>query len=236
MGVLPDWMIERDIGIEPFSPQQNRPGVISYGVTSYGYDVRLGYKIKVFTPHRCTGAVINPKNLDMTAFEEIDLTPGEGVPDHIIMPPHSFILGESLEVFRIPRDILVLVVGKSTLARCGLIVNVTPGEPEWTGKWTIEVSNTAPMPVQLFVGEGIMQCVFLRSDGVNESVLNAVKRLCGQTMQRGTSLGDAWLRRELHAIEKLLIGDLPRSTCRTSYKDKKGKYQNQTGVTLPVVK
>ena len=178
MGVLPDWMIERDIKIEPFAAQQHRPGVISYGVTSYGYDVRVGRNFKVFTNARC--AVVDPKNFDPASFVDI-----EG--DFCLIPPNSFALAETVEHLEIPRDILCVCLGKSTYARCGIIVNVTPLEPEWRGKVTIEISNTTPLPAKIYANEGIAQVVFFQSDEV----------------------------------------------CARSYKDKKGKYQAQRGVTLP---
>jgi dCTP deaminase len=195
MGVLPDWMIERDVKITPFSPQQHRPGVISYGVTSYGYDVRVGHKFKVFSP--ICAQVIDPKAFDPKTLVEINRghepTYEEGgwycwdcktnivkenasgycpaKENYVLIPPNSFALAESLEHFDIPRDVLCLVVGKSTYARCGLVVNVTPGEPDWKGHWTIELSNTTPLPIKVYAGEGIMQCVFIRSDGLGNRPL-----------------------------------------------------------------
>jgi dCTP deaminase len=151
--------------IAPYSPAQKREGVISYGVSSYGYDVRLGYRFKVFTDAFC--GVIDPKNMPKEAFVEVDCSPRtEQEQKTLMIPPNSFVLGESLEEFAIPRDVLVLVVGKSTVARCGLIVNVTPGEPEWRGRWTVEISNTANLPAKVYPGEGIMQCVFLRAESL----------------------------------------------------------------------
>jgi dCTP deaminase len=180
MGLLPDWQIERDIKIEPFAEGAARPGVISYGVTSYGYDVRVGRHFKVFT--NVYGAVIDPKDFSTNAFVDI-----EG--DFCIIPPNSFALAETVEYFEIPRDILCVCLGKSSIARCGIIVNVTPLEPEWRGKITIEISNTTPLPAKIYANEGIAQILFFRADAV----------------------------------------------CRTSYADKKGKYQDQKGLTLPFV-
>jgi dCTP deaminase len=180
MGVLPDWLIERDIKIEPFSTAAVRPGVISYGVSSYGYDVRVGRKFKVFT--NVYGAVVDPKKFNPSAFVDI-----EG--DHCLIPPNSFALAETVEFIEVPRDILCICIGKSTYARCGIIVNITPLEPEWRGRITIEISNTTPLPAKIYAGEGIAQIVFLRAEAV----------------------------------------------CRTSYGDKKGKYQDQKGLTLPFV-
>jgi len=158
-GLLPDWMIERDVKIVPFAANQSRPGVISYGVTSYGYDVRLDRKFKVFT--NVWGAVVDPKNFDPRSFVEV-----EG--DSCVIPPNSFALAETIEYIEVPRDILVVCVGKSTLARCGLIVNVTPLEPEWRGRVTLEISNTTPLPARIYANEGIAQLVFFRAERVCE--------------------------------------------------------------------
>jgi dCTP deaminase len=180
MGVLADWQIQSEIKIEPFAESSLRPGVVSFGLSSYGYDVRVGRHFKVFTNAHC--AVVDPKNFDPSSFVDI-----EG--DYCLIPPNSFALAETVEYLEIPRDILSICVGKSTYARCGIIVNVTPLEPEWRGKITIEISNTTPLPAKIYAGEGIAQIVFLRCDAV----------------------------------------------CRTSYGDKRGKYQDQKGLTLPFV-
>jgi dCTP deaminase len=180
MGILPDWQIERDIKIEPFAEGLSRPGVISYGVSSYGYDVRVGRKFKVFTNINTT--VVDPKAFDPRSFVDV-----EG--DYCIIPPNSFALAETVEYIEVPRDILCLCIGKSTYARCGIIVNITPLEPEWRGKITIEISNTTPLPAKIYAGEGIAQIVFLRADAM----------------------------------------------CKVSYGDKRGKYQDQPGLTLPFV-
>jgi deoxycytidine triphosphate deaminase len=294
MGVLADWEIERSVKIEPFAEGSLRPGVISYGVSSYGYDVRVGRHFKVFEPYFQTAAitdisaawvagiidgeghirtdtggqnrglhlsvantnrpmleqlqglfqtgqiyekmkkketnkqgyewvvtktqhiqeilirvlpyltikrqaaqealsmtypkaglpmpVVDPKNFPERAFVDV-----EG--DSCLIPPNSFALAETVEYLEIPRDIIAVCVGKSTYARCGIIVNVTPLEPEWRGRVTIEISNTTPLPAKIYAGEGIAQILFLRTDAV----------------------------------------------CRTSYADKKGKYQDQKGLTLPFV-
>lgn len=152
-GLLPDWMIQRDVKIEPFSEMASRPGVISYGVSSFGYDVRVGNKFKVFTNTYST--VVDPKNMDSSAFVDV-----EG--DHCIIPPNSFALAESVEYFEIPRDILVVCLGKSTLCRCGLILNISPLEPAWAGKITLEISNTTPLPVKVYSNEGVGQLLFFR--------------------------------------------------------------------------
>ena len=180
MGVLPDWQIEKDIVIRPMAEGGTKPGLISAGVTSYGYDVRVDRKFKVFTNARC--AVVDPKNFDPASFLDM-----EG--DFCLIPPNSFVLAETVEYLEIPRDVIGICVGKSTYARCGIIVNVTPLEPEWRGKVTIEISNTTPLPAKIYANEGIAQILFLRTEAV----------------------------------------------CRTSYADKKGKYQDQKGLTLPFV-
>ncbi len=164
--------------IEPFVDDQVRSGVISYGLSSYGYDVRVGDEFKVFT--NVFNTVVDPKDFDSRSFVDIKA-------DVCIIPPNSFALASTIEYFRVPRDILTICLGKSTYARCGIIVNVTPFEPEWEGHVTIEISNTTPLPAKIYANEGIAQVLFLQSDEV----------------------------------------------CAVSYKDKKGKYQAQRGVTLP---
>lgn len=181
MGILADWQIKKIVRIEPFAEESWRPGVISYGVSSYGYDVRLGRTFKVFT--NFCNAVIDPKNLAPSAFVDF-----EG--DVCTIPPNSFVLAESVEYFEIPRDVMATCLGKSTYARCGIIVNVTPLEPEWRGKITIEISNTTPLPARIYANEGIAQILFFKADQV----------------------------------------------CEKSYADKKGKYQDQKGLTLPIVR
>ena len=166
--------------IEPFVDEQVRSSVISYGVSSYGYDVRVGDDFKVFT--NVFNTVVDPKNFDPKSLVDIRA-------DVCIIPPNSFALARTIEYFRIPRDVLTVCLGKSTYARCGIIVNVTPFEPEWEGHVTIEISNTTPLPAKIYANEGIAQVLFLQSDEV----------------------------------------------CAVSYKDKKGKYQAQRGVTLPRV-
>ena len=180
MGLLPDWQIRKDIKIVPFAEESSRPGVVSFGVSSYGYDVRVGRNFKVFT--NVYGALIDPKNFSPNAFVDI-----EG--DFCIIPPNSFALAETVEFFEIPRDILAIVPGQITYARCGIIVNVTPLEPEWRGKITIEISNTTPLPAKIYANEGIAQILFFKTDAL----------------------------------------------CEKSYADKKGKYQDQKGLTLPFV-
>ena len=180
MGLLADWQIKKLVKIEPFAEESLRPGVISYGVSSYGYDVRVGRHFKVFT--NVYGAVVDPKKFDPSAFVDIEA-------DTCVIPPNSFALAETVEYLEIPRDILCVCVGKSTYARCGIIVNITPLEPEWRGKITIEISNTTPLPAKIYANEGIAQILFFKADEV----------------------------------------------CEKSYADKKGKYQDQKGLTLPFV-
>ena len=141
--------------IEPFVDDQVRSGVISYGVSSYGYDVRVGDEFKVFT--NVFNTVVYPKNFDPKSFVDIRA-------DVCIIPPNSFALASTIEYFRIPRDILTVCLGKSTYARCGIIVNVTPLEPEWEGHVTIEISNTTPLPAKIYANEGIAQVLFFQSD------------------------------------------------------------------------
>ena len=168
MSVLCDTQIRDLVGIEPFEVAVKRPGIISYGVSSYGYDVRVGPIFKIFTPTSKTGgySVVDPKNF--TDDLMVTVNTDEVGTDHVIIPPNSFALCETIEFFDIPRDVLVLCVGKSTYARCGLIVNVTPLEPEWRGKVTLEISNTTPLPAKVYAGEGIAQFVFLKADEVCE--------------------------------------------------------------------
>ena len=164
--------------IEPFEDRQVRAGVVSYGLSSYGYDTRVADEFKVFTNINST--VIDPKSFDPRSF--VDLRAPV-----CIVPPNSFALARSVEYFRIPRNILTVTVGKSTYARCGIITHVTPFEPEWEGHVTLEISNTTPLPANIYANEGIAQVLFFRGAEPPE----------------------------------------------ISYKDKKGKYQGQVGVTLP---
>ena len=145
--------------IEPFVDEQVREGVVSYGLSSYGYDIRVADEFKVFTNINTT--VIDPKNFDPRSFVDIKA-------DLCIVPPNSFALARTIEYFRIPRDILTVCLGKSTYARCGIIVNVTPFEPEWEGFVTLEISNTTPLPAKIYANEGIAQVVFLQSDEMCE--------------------------------------------------------------------
>jgi dCTP deaminase len=189
MGILCDSQIRELVGIEPFQENIKRPGRVSYGVSSYGYDIRVGSVFKIFTNVSRTGqqAFVDPKAFTDDLFVTID-TANTGL-DHVIIPPNSFALCETVEYVDIPRDILAICVGKSTYARCGIIVNVTPIEPEWRGKITLEISNTTPLPAKIYANEGIAQLIFLKGERV----------------------------------------------CAVSYADKKGKYQDQPGLTLPRV-
>lgn len=257
MGALNDWQIRRDVKIEDAQPGIKRPGKISYGYSSMGYDARIAHKFRMIKPY--PSSEIDPKNYREDMYEVVDLTPNVlcprckgtaeepltdkgsnpcmncdqcfdldkgfstgviNVPDHIVIPPNSFVLGETMETFTIPRDCLCIVLGKSTYARCGVVANVTPGEPEWTGKWTIELSNTTPKPVRIYCGEGICQCIFLRTDGYREIQEMGIVALANEA---GIDL--------MKLIQKYGINP----SCEVSYKDKQGKYQDQTGVTNPMV-
>ncbi|MBI4265215.1 MAG: dCTP deaminase [Acidobacteria bacterium] len=145
--------------IEPFEDRQVRAGVISYGLSSYGYDIRVADEFKVFTNINST--VVDPKSFDARSFVDVKA-------DVCIIPPNSFALSRTVEYFRIPRDVLTVCVGKSTYARCGLIVNVTPFEPEWEGFVTLEISNTTPLPAKVYANEGIAQVLFFQSDEICE--------------------------------------------------------------------
>ena len=141
--------------IEPFEERQVRQGAISYGLSSYGYDLRIADQFKIFT--NVYNSVVDPKGFDPRAFVDV-----HGAT--CIVPPNSFALGRSVEYFRIPRNVMTICVGKSTYARCGIIVNVTPFEPEWEGYVTLEISNTTPLPAKIYANEGIAQVLFFESD------------------------------------------------------------------------
>jgi len=146
--------------IEPFIERQVRQDVVSYGLSSYGYDIRVADEFKVFTNINST--VIDPKHFDPRSFVDLKA-------DTCIVPPNSFALARTVEYFRIPRDVLTLCLGKSTYARCGIIVNVTPFEPEWEGTATLEISNTTPLPARIYANEGIAQVIFFQSDEACET-------------------------------------------------------------------
>jgi dCTP deaminase len=159
MPVMSDrWIRERavrDKMIEPFVETQKREGTISYGLSSYGYDARVAPEFKIFT--NVDSAIVDPKNFSPTSF--VDRTT-----DICIIPPNSFVLARTIEYFRIPRDVLVICLGKSTYARCGIIVNVTPLEPGWEGHVTLEFSNTTPLPAKIYANEGACQFLFLEGN------------------------------------------------------------------------
>jgi dCTP deaminase len=176
-------MVEKFNMIEPYLSEQVRENgsgkIVSFGTSSYGYDVRCSDEFKIFT--NINSAVVDPKNFSEASFVDVKA-------DVCIIPPNSFALARTVEYFRIPRNILTICLGKSTYARCGIIVNVTPLEPEWEGHVTLEFSNTTPLPAKIYAHEGVAQMLFFESDEV----------------------------------------------CAVSYKDRRGKYQGQKGVTLPV--
>lgn len=161
MGVMPDsWIRTRaqnDRMIEPFEEKLSRDGVISYGLSSYGYDARVSNEFKIFT--NVDSATVDPKDFSNKGFVDRKT-------DVCIIPPNSFVLAHTVEYFRIPRDVLVICVGKSTYARCGIIVNVTPLEPEWEGHVTLEFSNTTPLPAKIYANEGACQFLFFKADKV----------------------------------------------------------------------
>jgi dCTP deaminase len=163
--------------IEPFEDRQFRKGVVSFGLSSYGYDVRVADEFKVFT--NVYNTVVDPKKFDEKSFVDIRA-------DVCTIPPNSFALARTIEYFRIPRDVLTVCLGKSTYARCGIIVNVTPFEPEWEGHVTIEISNTTPLPAKIYANEGIAQVLFFQSD---ESCEVSYKDKSGKYQaQRGVTL------------------------------------------------
>ena len=145
--------------IVPFSERQIKKGVVSYGLSSYGYDIRIADEFKVFTNVNTT--IVDPKNFDQRSLIDVK---GKVC----LIPPNSFILARTVEYFKIPRNILTICLGKSTYARCGIIVNVTPFEPEWEGYATLEISNTTPLPAKIYANEGIAQIIFLEADEICE--------------------------------------------------------------------
>jgi dCTP deaminase len=150
--------------IEPFAERTQGGGIISYGLSSYGYDVRVAQEFKVFT--NLQSAIVDPKRFEETAFVDV-------CADACVIPPNSFALARSVEYFRIPDDVLTLCVGKSTYARCGILVNVTPFEPGWEGTATLEISNTTPLPARIHANEGIAQILFLRGAEACETTYRA---------------------------------------------------------------
>lgn len=177
MSIQPDhWIREQALKhkmIEPFVESQKREGVISYGLSSYGYDARVAPEFKIFT--NVDNAIVDPKN-----FSDNSLVHRNS--DICIIPPNSFVLGRTVEYFRIPRDVLVICLGKSTYARCGIIVNVTPLEPEWEGHVTLEFSNTTPLPAKIYANEGVCQFLFFKADQACEvSYRDRLGKYMGQT-------------------------------------------------------
>jgi dCTP deaminase len=146
--------LEQDM-ISPFNEKQVREGVISYGLSSYGYDLRVADEFKIFT--NVNSSIVDPKHFDEKSFVSVQT-------DCCIVPPNSFALARSVEYFKIPRDVLTICVGKSTYARCGILVNVTPFEPEWEGFVTLEISNSTPLPAKIYANEGLCQILFFQSD------------------------------------------------------------------------
>lgn len=193
-GVLPDRFIKDRVTINPFV-ETCPDGVFSYGLGHYGYDMRIDYDFRVFTPVHPDGSasiIVDPKKMDERCYIRIDARKNVDEEGHhyCVIPPNSFALGVSVEHFELPREVLGICLGKSSYARCGIVVPMTPLEPEWRGKVTLEISNTTPLPAKIYAGEGIAQVIFIK----------------------GVRL------------------------CETSYDDKKGKYQDQKGLTLPFVK
>ncbi len=181
MSIMPDsWIREKaqkDGMIDPFIDAQNRDGTISFGVSSYGYDARVSREFKIFT--NVDNAIVDPKAFSDQSFVERDT-------DVCIIPPNSFALASTVEYFRIPRNVLVICLGKSTYARCGIIVNVTPLEPEWEGHVTLEFSNTTPLPAKIYAEEGACQFLFLKGEG--EPDISYADRKGKYMGQRGVTL------------------------------------------------
>lgn len=177
MSIKPDYWIRRmaqDHGmIEPFVEGQVRAGVVSYGLSSFGYDIRVADEFRIFTPATGQLTVIDPKAIDDRA-----MAPYQG--EVCIVPPNSFALARTVEYFRIPRNVLTICLGKSTYARCGIIVNVTPFEPEWEGYVTIEISNTTPLPAKIYANEGIAQVIFFEGDAPEVSYADRRGKYQGQ--------------------------------------------------------
>lgn len=165
--------------IEPFEEAQVRAGVISYGVSSYGYDMRVAPEFRIFTNVHST--VVDPKDFDARSFVEVH-------GDVCVIPPNSFALARSVEYFRIPRNALTICVGKSTYARCGIITNVTPFEPEWEGHVTLEISNTTPLPAKIYANEGIAQVLFFEADADDVCETSYGDRKGKYQAQRGVTL------------------------------------------------
>ncbi len=160
MAILCDTQIRELIGIEPFEENVKRPGRVSYGVSSYGYDIRVGSVFKIFT--NVNSEIIDPKEFSDRSFVTVDTR--QNGKDHVLIPPNSFALCETVETVEMPRGYLAICLGKSTYARCGIIVNVTPLEPEWEGHVTLEFSNTTPLPARIYANEGLCQILFFQGN------------------------------------------------------------------------
>jgi dCTP deaminase len=172
-------MVREHAMIEPFEESQVRQGAISYGVSSYGYDMRVAGEFRIFTNVHST--VVDPKHFDERSFVEYH---GEVC----LVPPNSFALARSIEYFRIPRNVLTICVGKSTYARCGIITNVTPFEPEWEGNVTLEISNTTPLPAKIYANEGIAQVLFFEADADDICQTSYADKRGKYQAQRGVTL------------------------------------------------
>lgn len=213
MGVLSDEQIIVEEIVSPCSGRAEK-GIISYGVSSYGYDARIGREVlEVIGIHvGLEDRLIDPKNFNEDLLSNLPTHRGEDGREFVILNPHSFVLGVSKEKFKIPDDVVAVCMGKSTYARCGLVVNVTPLEPGWTGHVTIEISNTTSLPVKMYLEEGIMQVVFHRSDfkPLYTKMMSMLHLVFGRAKM-------------VSVIQRVL--KWPR--CLQTYADKSGKYQNQ---------
>ena len=181
MGIMPDFWIKRMVKekqmINPFVEKLEKDGVLSYGLSSYGYDARVSKNFKIFT--NVNSATVDPKDFSNTSFVDREV-------DYCIIPPNSFALARTVEYFKIPKETLVICVGKSTYARCGIIVNVTPLEPEWEGHVTLEFSNTTPLPAKIYANEGAAQFLFFKGDDICE--LSYADRKGKYMFQKGVTL------------------------------------------------
>ena len=181
MGIMPDsWikkMVKEKNMIDPFVEKLEKKGVLSYGLSSYGYDARVSKNFKIFT--NVNSATVDPKKFSDNSFVDRAV-------DHCVIPPNSFALASTVEYFRIPKETLVICVGKSTYARCGIIVNVTPLEPEWEGHVTLEFSNTTPLPAKIYANEGAAQFLFFKGEKVCD--LSYADRKGKYMFQKGVTL------------------------------------------------
>lgn len=227
MGVLADWQIELEKVVTPFTEAQTVAGIVTYGASSYGYDVRVKDEFQVFDPIKAAGRVIDPKAFDRSMLTHYRADGKEGRNTFCTIPGNSFALAVTLERFVIPRDCIAIVLGKSTYARCGTVVNCTPLEPEWRGHVTLEISNTTPIPVRIHANEGIAQVLFIRADGVTQALLRMVETILAGEHPAMATLDDA---------REMLLTTCKPLLCRRSYADKGGRYQDQKAeVILPSV-